>query len=397
MKNFKDKKWVYLEALQTAVKQKLKGDVALAISQDDIMQLQVKLHLGRSTLERFFGIDKQLNQVYPRQPTRDKLANYIGFKDFNAFVIEQTSTQPISSLLVLPENQTASTIEKQAQDAIIKHYHRKLALALSNCCQRLEIVFRDGMPSMQLNNITDNYLDYRHISTLYRLCAVLGWLHIIRKDWAYLHSIQDKHHNHIYAMINTVCQSLAQNPTHYEQKWLKLLEVLAIAQNNPQIESRTIVQLQYLLSQYIPFDKGLVIEEKNNELHAPFFYKLHKLLRTTTKNYTLSLKQLLEYQQAIMTILDGREAWIYEDWQIAIGELMVKNDPLNERYFSIVDYGTFEQWLLSKKTATARWIRRIQQLFDQLDFAIAPIQDARINQLKNTYQSMQQLWMIIEK
>ena len=37
-------------------------------------------------MERFFGIDKTKTAIYPRRPTKDKLASYLGFNNYNTFV-----------------------------------------------------------------------------------------------------------------------------------------------------------------------------------------------------------------------------------------------------------------------------------------------------------------------
>ena len=84
-----------------------------------------------------------------------------------------------------------------------------------------------------------------------------------------------------------------------------------------------------------------------------------------------------------------KEAYIYRDWQAAIGDLMLMQDRGGNRHFSVHGFGSFEDMILEaqrdNQSNTARWFNRLERLIHDLDMAHEGMFDARREQLRNLY------------
>jgi len=85
--------------------------------------------------------------------------------------------------------------------------------------------------------------------------------------------------------------------------------------------------------------------------------------------------------QAIVEI-SRQEAWIYRDWQTAIGDLMLVKIHKAIRSYDIIGFGEFEKLFLEGKNI---WLERVKSLFSNLNVGIDDRYDGRVVQLKNVY------------
>ena len=82
-----------------------------------------------------------------------------------------------------------------------------------------------------------------------------------------------------------------------------------------------------------------------------------------------------------------REAWLYRDWQIGIGDLMIMNAPSGGRQFEVVGYREFENLYKGGDEEQKRWISRVEAIFNDLDTTANDRYDVRLEQLRNTIQA----------
>lgn len=82
------------------------------------------------------------------------------------------------------------------------------------------------------------------------------------------------------------------------------------------------------------------------------------------------------------------EAWIFRDWQSALGDMMIKKASTDtDRKFEVIGFKEFERLYLSQDVEDRKWIERIDRLFKNLDVSIADRFDARTLQFKNIYKA----------
>jgi hypothetical protein len=110
--------------------------------------------------------------------------------------------------------------------------------------------------------------------------------------------------------------------------------------------------------------------------------------------------QLLEGEKnRALAFLGIKEAYIYRDWQQAIGDILlvpVSNAP---RRFEVIGYDQFEALFLSHDVADLprqRWIRRLDAVFLGLEPDKEDIFDARRNQLKRVFEATCELEKVLQ-
>lgn len=91
--------------------------------------------------------------------------------------------------------------------------------------------------------------------------------------------------------------------------------------------------------------------------------------------------------QQASTILGIREAYIYRDWQSAIGDMMIVEISGGVRRFEVLGFAAFEEKYHQSRSLTSdqyerRWFDRIEMLFHDLDMKVSGIFDARRDPLR---------------
>jgi len=83
--------------------------------------------------------------------------------------------------------------------------------------------------------------------------------------------------------------------------------------------------------------------------------------------------------------LTTREAWIYRDWQSAIGDWMLMESSDGARRFDVRSYRSFFGAEMHPKDDDQEWLARLREVTDDLDVQSDPLHDARIEQLRQVY------------
>lgn len=106
--------WEVLDACCKQIEEKMGGKPIAEWRASDyntlISQLgqRTKVYLSENTLKRIFGRLKTNNRYYPQQATRDALAQFLGYRDWQEFEViyyipKKTEPQPTEIQIVLPE------------------------------------------------------------------------------------------------------------------------------------------------------------------------------------------------------------------------------------------------------------------------------------------------------
>ena len=106
--------------------------------------------------------------------------------------------------------------------------------------------------------------------------------------------------------------------------------------------------------------------------------------------------------EQLLAVMGIKEAYIYRDWQSAIGDMMISQVPTGVRGLSVIGFGDFEhRYLRSKNSGSEqfdqRWFDRLETLFHDLDMSKIGIFDARREQIKRLQQGLLALETIWRK
>jgi hypothetical protein len=223
---------------------------------------------------------------------------------------------------------------------------------------------------------------YKKLSTLYRLAALLGWIRACRREFSYLKVAESEAHGPIELAIGEFEHALADGPAVAIERLVQLCSLWEIKESLSEEARQTLaVDLEIAIDEFF---QNLNVDEVSLLTDDQ---KL-ALASSTSKVITASLslddvpRVALESSFARASqIVDFKEAWIYRDWQSAIGDLMLVPIDGAERRFEVIGFSEFESMCTDGTDVQKKWILRLSAVFDGVDLAWKDPYDHRPSQL----------------
>ena len=273
--------------------------------------------------------------------------------------------------------------------------------------ERLMEIFENKAKFLYRQAPKNPYNQYRYISTLYRLCVVLGWVRATKKELAGVDLEDARQLQNIDASINAFQQSLFDNQfmegervRFLMKKWD--LEHLELEDEEKDRMSEEIAQ--YIWGELAKHDK-VYARQLDDEKQLIVLRKIAEMICTYCNSDMPHDEVLSETHRDVIRAISRTEAWIYRDWQVAIGEIMLEEvSGVNAlRNYQVRGFETFEDMYLEYQQSKGRgaveteqhqderfdehvrnrWIGRIDRLFKNLNMNSMVTHDARIQQLRN--------------
>lgn len=285
---------------------------------------------------------------------------------------------------------------KQDELLIFRQYADPLSNSTMSLLWRLNEIFIQKHKSSYLySKYTTDYAEYKRLSTIYRIASLLGWLHAFKKELALLKTKDNNELNEIKNAINDFSAALADG-THVESERLNgLIDLWNFnfkdCQTNNLVASLIDNEISdYIAKRTVKSAIGLNTDEKlalvtliANEMAEN--YKVNRVSDDILRQTTAQAIQLCSL----------KEAWIYRDWQDAIGDLMLKVNTHKTRQYDIVGFYEFDKKYRDKNSEDYKWFIRIENVFVDLDITGANKADMRLEQLKNVVKSTSKLMIAL--
>lgn len=232
------------------------------------------------------------------------------------------------------------------------------------------------------------YFAYKRVSTLYRLAVLLGWIRAMRRERSYLDPEQASAAAEMQAI--TDLEVALADGDHVE---LHRLDELMILWRVPLIEGGAKARIATLIdvqrARFLASKDALSARDLPTEDQIALAESCALIVRErATIDVPAALVKATAEQAAI--IFGIKEAYIYRDWQAAIGDMMIEEATAGARHFSVIGFGAFEDLYVAakaKKTrgAAARWFDRLEALFHDLDMEHSDTFDARRQQMQKLH------------
>lgn len=298
---------------------------------------------------------------------------------------------------------------KKEQVDAFKVYGYPLIDAAESLMYRLKEMFEKGSRFLLENTTAIEFYRYRYVSTLYRLCAVLGWLTAMRQELTGI-EVKGNHENQamedaISAFQDTLSSKMTgqENALSYlASKWGLDLSKCDIADLR-QLEIDIELAIEEAMDGEAIDPRHPVSQEKQIEL----LQIASRLITQKTGEPTVSDERLEAYRSTCIMVLSRSVCWIYRDWQKAIGDVMLveTENPLATRRFGVMNFRTFEEDFLDYQESRGeegnadkhRWLSRIDKLFYNLNVDKDDKIDARVQQLRNVTSALLALIKAIRK
>jgi hypothetical protein len=284
-------------------------------------------------------------------------------------------------LEIVKENRS----RKQSQLTTFKHYANPVIKSCESLSWRLKEILDQRGAVLLDRNAKNEFFRYKYISTLYRICTVIGWITAIKKEFAYIDPASKKSSKSIEKSLFQFRKSLADGQ-HMELSIL--LEISNIWQIDlSALEERDkallAVKMESIAYNYIDKNKILTAKDLGDSDQKEMLNEIAIKICNYVDCPNITDTTLIETQDSVITEISRIEAWIYRDWQDAIGEVMLSGIESDTRRFDVIDYGTFERMFEDEE----KWLMRIERLIADLDVSIDDKYDARTKQLKNIFKS----------
>lgn len=283
-------------------------------------------------------------------------------------------------LPLLTETRAAKKLRKYT----FGKYGNPLIVSSVSLLYRLKEILDNRGYFLHPNAAKNPFNEYKRISTLYRLCALLGWLRASALELSYVQVGNNKHFQRIQNAMQEVERSLADG--HHVEK-SRIEEVAKLLGFN--LAKKQIGDLGYrteiIMHRYC--EAGNV--SLANRLAAEQQYQLVKEIADFLSEYMNKpfVEDGLLRSKIDLCIreMSRIETYLYRDWQYAIGDFMIRATNNESRKYEVVGYKEFEEMYNSTEEDTQKWIKRVRRLFDDLDTTIKERFDNRTEQLYGLY------------
>lgn len=284
----------------------------------------------------------------------------------------------ISSLLIPLFMKRMEVAEKRR--GIYEIYTQPLAADAVNLLWRLdEILFRKRGQYLLEDAPPTFFNQYKRISTCYRLAVIIGWIRAIRLEQSYLFYGDQAAVDALRRAIVGFESALADSPrveigvvSNLARLWK--IELPDEAEMVAFVAAQVVAEMQRFLSK-----NALARYHELAGLEAKNALELVQYVAgsvTRTLNHAPIAEQvLIDTYPAALKIIGVRQAWIYRDWQQAIGDVMIREVEGRMRRFDVIGYSAFSQ-------GQSPWFDRLWDLVKGIDVREPEGADLRLQQLR---------------
>jgi hypothetical protein len=300
-------------------------------------------------------------------------------------------------------------LDRRTQSAIYERYSHPLVTSAVSLLNRLhEILYQQHRPVYLLgggfqiaSSPGGEYRSYKKLSTVYRLAAVLGWIRACRREFSYLRVADPGNAKGVHKAIDDFENSLADGSWVEWERITRLCDLWLLCKHDAlerTPDARALAtQVDNLIWGYLEKtqveDVSFLDESARRALCRTVADCLSSHLRTNQVG-DASLERSLP---DAFSILAMREAWIYRDWQSAIGDIMIQPTEADDRRFEVIGFGDFENLVLTSSDRQRLSLKRLLDVFDNLDLSIEDRFDARPTQLRSVARAAADLILAINE
>ncbi len=281
--------------------------------------------------------------------------------------------------------------KQQQQKEIFRNYASPLITASENLIWRFSEIFVDHRHHfLKSTTLPLVYNEYKRVSTLYRIASLLGWIRAVNLELNALPRGSvggTPDFNLVLGAIGKVQSALADGPFVELDRLKKVCSIwrLPINFDDKASEDRTKklatnfeVKLYALAGDSLKHDSSYIAnlgEQEKLRICAGLYDYICKELKYQPKPENI----LIETLDKSIAALSYREALIYRDWQDAIGDSMLAEDPNSVRRYKIIGYEKFEEIL----AGSSLWMKTFRESIVDIDFEFTDPNDSRAKQLKD--------------
>jgi hypothetical protein len=280
--------------------------------------------------------------------------------------------------------------QQRVQAETYRRYADPLSDAATSLYWRLREVFETrGGYYLALGGGTTRYEEYKAFSTQYRVAVLLGWIAALKRELVLCDAQPDGSVASMKNAIARVERTLAEGG-HVEVERARLLSELWQFQLSEEAWDDAGRRTDAALKRYLYEASVSAPAALDASARSKLLESVAGVLSAITGS-SVPLDEVLSVADQAMEILSTREAWLYRDWQSAIGDLMLEEPVHAARRFDVKSYRAFTELALDGTAADKSWVQRLGELTANLDVDADERLDARIGQLRGLYLALASL------
>ncbi len=307
---------------------------------------------------------------------------------------------PILRDIVLQKwNQSRS--EKTLREQIEQNYFAPLSASAEKLIWRMsEILISKRSHFLLLKASPKDFNQYKRLSTLYRIAALLGWIRAINLELSALPRGGFGATSPVFKALAKVQSAMADGHGVEERRirsFCKACNINISALSKDQLSS---LAASFEVAMYTIAGDEL----RDNHHHMLSSTKLHQEFVCKSLVQFLVDKQLVCSidGENFSTILEGlvsclgyREALIYREWQDAIGDaVIVKDEHSMARKYRIIGFEEFGRLLVS---GIFNWIKPLREFIEDVDFESLDSMDERPRHLHDLTKGVAEVLVAISE
>jgi hypothetical protein len=284
---------------------------------------------------------------------------------------------------ILTEKRSSKAKRKQT----FRKYANPLMMSSVALLYRIKEIFYRGY--FLLDATPKNfYNNYKYASSIYRLLALMGWIRASKIELSHIEVATNDEYKQIEKAISAFEKSLADGE-HIEQSVLENLSKhwsLPINNISKAEKNKLGVNIEKIVDEFCFNEKVEIALSLSDEGKKDLAKEVCDLICTAVKCSRIHKDVINETVETTIKEMSRVEAWIFRDWQSALGDMMIKKASSDtDRKFEVIGFKEFEHLYNSTEPEDKKWIERIDRLFKNLDVSIDDRFDARTQQFKNIY------------
>lgn len=283
--------------------------------------------------------------------------------------------------------------KKEKYDAV-KKYANPIISASEQLAWRLKEILEFNGTYLLPDAPSNGFFKYKFDSTVYRLCALLGWIQAAKKEQSYIEGIKIRQHKEIQFALVDFQMKLADG-SHIEVSILDdLVNLYNLKPVNLTDNERSLigVKIENIIFNYIPNSvkrNAILLEE---EKQIKMVKEILDHICEKTKQKKIDEVVVKEKIASAVNEISREFCWLYRDWQSAIGDIMLKEIEGFNRRFDVIGFAEFQE--VHDKN---EWLSKVDGLFVSLDISVDDRFDARVQQLKLVFSSIVNLISALKK
>jgi hypothetical protein len=311
-----------------------------------------------------------------------------------AIIVSSIISALIALVVMISNNLVLSFKEKKREQKktkdTFKLYAHPIIRASEQLAWRLKEILEFNGAFFLPNAVINSYYQYKINSTIYRLCALLGWVQAAKREFSYFDTPNSKQHTKIQNAIGTFRKALADG-SHIEISilgYLTKLFHLDISKLSVKDITCLGAELEAIVFNYISSNVKSDVKKISTEKQRELLTEILDIISKRANQSKVSREVITENRQTAINEIARNFCWIYRDWQHAIGDLMLTEINGAARRYDVIGYGEFEEMLKIGTETQKEWLKKISRLFEELDVSVDDRFDARVSQLKFLFSSI---------